>query len=60
MPIITNPSFNTQNQQLVKRPLYLVSIEGLPEPLTTFRPDEVQVIWRGYGLSAYGTTGYGS
>jgi hypothetical protein len=60
MPIMTNPSFNAQNQQLVKRPLYLVSIEGLPEPLTTFRLDEVQVIWSGYGLNRYGTTGYGS
>jgi hypothetical protein len=60
MPIMTNPSFNAQNQQLVKRPLYLVSIEGLPEPLTTFRLDDFQVIWSGYGLNGYGTTGYGS
>ncbi len=60
MPIITNPSFNTQNQQLIKRPLYMVTIEGLPEPLTTFRLDAVQVTWGGYGVGGYGTTGYGA
>lgn len=60
MPIITNPSFNAQNLELVKRPLYMVSIEGLPEPLTTFRLDAVQVTWSGYGLSGYGLSGYGS
>jgi len=60
MPIITNPNFDTQNQQLIKRPLYLVSIDGLPEPLTTFRLDAVQVTWGGYGVGGYGTTGYGS
>lgn len=60
MPIITNPSFNTQNQQLIKQPLYWVSIDGLPEPFTTFRLDAVQVTWGGYGVGGYGTTGYGS
>ncbi|HEV2349011.1 MAG TPA: hypothetical protein VG028_04095 [Terriglobia bacterium] len=59
MAIITNPSFNAQNLELAKRPLYMVTIDGLPEPLTTFRPDAVQVTWTGYGLSGYGTTGYG-
>jgi len=59
MPIQTNPSFNTQNQQLVKQPLYIVSIDGMPEPLTTFRLDQVNVTWGGYGVSGYGTTGYG-
>lgn len=59
MPIATNPSFDTSNQQLVKRPLYIVSIEGLPEPLTTFRLDDQQVTWGGYGVAGYGTTGYG-
>ena len=60
MPIVTNPSFDTKNQQLIKRPLYMVFIDGLPEPLTTFRLDAVQVTWGGYGVSGYGTTGYGS
>jgi hypothetical protein len=60
MPIITNPSFNAQNQQPTKRPLYMVIIEGLPEPLTTFRLDDVQVTWGGYGMSGYGITGYGA
>jgi hypothetical protein len=59
MPIITNPGFNAQNLELAKRPLYLVSIDGLPEPLTSFRLDTVQVVWSGYGLTGYGTTGYG-
>src|SRR5271157_498893 len=57
--IATNPSFDTLNQELVKRPLYIVSIEGLPEPLTTFRLDDQQVTWGGYGVAGYGTTGYG-
>ena len=60
MAINTNPGFNTQNQALIKRPLYMLFIEGLPEPLTTFRLDSMQVTWSGYGLGGYGTTGYGS
>ena len=60
MAVNTNPSFNVQNLELAKRPLYMVSIDGLPEPLTTFRLDAVQVNLTGYGLSGYGTTGYGA
>jgi hypothetical protein len=60
MPIITNPGFDTQNQQVIKRPLYMVWIEGLPDPLTTFLMDAVQVTPGGYGVGGYGTTGYGS
>ncbi len=59
MPIPTNPIFGTENQLLAKRPLYIVRIEGLPEPLTTFRFEDVQVTWGGYGIGGYGTTGYG-
>jgi hypothetical protein len=59
MPIATNPSFDSKNQQLVKRPLYMLVIEGISEPLTTFRLDDVQVTWGGYGIGGYGTTGYG-
>jgi hypothetical protein len=60
MPILTNPGFDQQNQQLTKRPLYMVWIEGLPDPLTTFLMDTVQVTPGGYGVSGYGTTGYGT
>lgn len=61
MPIPTNPSFDRQNQQTVKRPLYVVWIEGLPEPLTTFLLDAAdQVTWGGYGVGGYGTTTYGN
>jgi hypothetical protein len=59
MSIATNPSFDTENQKLVKRPLYMLSIEGIAEPLTTFRLDDAQVTWGGYGIGGYGTTGYG-
>ena len=59
MPIITNPSFDQQNQQLAKRPLYMVWIEGLSDPLTTFLMDVAQVTWGGYGVGGYGTSGYG-
>jgi len=59
MPIPTNPNFDGKNQELTKRPLYLVTIEGVLEPLTTFRLDDVQVTWGGYGIGGYGTTGYG-
>ena len=59
MPITTNSSFDLKNQELIKRPLYVVIIEGMLEPLTTFRLDEAQVTWGGYGIGAYGTTGYG-
>jgi hypothetical protein len=59
MPIITNPSFDQQNQQLAKRPLYMLWIEGLPDPLTTFLTEVAQVTLSGYGVGGYGTTGYG-
>ena len=59
MPIPTNPGFDSKNHRLVKRPLYLVFIEGVPEPLTTFRIEEEYVTLTGYGVSGYGTTGYG-
>lgn len=59
MAITTNPSFNANQQQLAKRPLYVVTIEGIAEPLTTFRLDAAQVTWGGYGIGGYGTTGYG-
>jgi hypothetical protein len=59
MAIVTNPSFDAQNLAPAKRPLYMVSIDGLPEPLTTFRLDAAQVVWSGYGLSGYGGSGYG-
>jgi hypothetical protein len=59
MPIATTPSFDSENQQLVKRPLYMLFVEGISEPLTTFRLDDVQVTWGGYGIGGYGTTGYG-
>jgi hypothetical protein len=57
--LTTNPNFDTANLNLQKRPLYLVIIDGVLEPLTTFRAEEAQVTWGGYGMSGYGTTGYG-
>lgn len=59
MAIQTNPDFDMKNREAAKRPLYLLVIDGLPEPLTTFRLDDAQVSWSGYGLSGYGTAGYG-
>ncbi len=59
MPITTNSSFDLKNQELIKRPLYVVIIEGVLEPLTTFRLDEAQVTWGGYGITGYANTGYG-
>ena len=59
MPIATNPSFDAMNCQMVKRPLYMLILEGISEPLTTFRLDDAQVTWGGYGIGGYGTTGYG-
>jgi hypothetical protein len=57
--ISTNPTFDAANAKLTKRPLYLVLIEGVLEPLTTFRAGDTQVVWGGYGIGGYGTTGYG-
>lgn len=59
MPIITNPSFDLNNASLAKLPLYVVQIEGILDPLTTFRPQDTQVTHTGYGVNGYGTTGYG-
>jgi hypothetical protein len=59
MPIPTNANFDAKNQELNKRPLYLVIIDGVLEPLTTFRLEEAQVTWGGYGIGGYGTSGYG-
>jgi hypothetical protein len=59
MPIPTNSNFDAKNQELAKRPLYLVFIEGVLEPLTTFRPEDTEVSWGGYGVWGYGTLGYG-
>ena len=59
MAIITNPNFDAENLKLTKRPLYLVTIEGITNPLTTFRPEDALVSWGGYGVSGYGTIGYG-
>jgi hypothetical protein len=59
MPIPTNPPWTIENAKLVKRPLYLVIIEGVSEPLTTFRPDDTEVVWGGYGIGGYGINGYG-
>lgn len=57
--IVTNPNFDSANLDLQKRPLYLLIIDGVFEPLTTFRADDAQVIWGGYGIGGYGKTGYG-
>jgi hypothetical protein len=59
MPITTNIPWNTENAKLVKRPLYILTIAGVLEPFTTFRLEDVNVIWGGYGVAGYGTTGYG-
>ena len=59
MAIPTNVQFDANNAALVKRPLYVLLIEGLATSLTTFRPQDMQVAISGYGLGGYGTTGYG-
>lgn len=59
MPISATPAFEAENSKLTKRPLYLLTIDGVFEPLTTFRAQEAQVVWGGYGIGGYGTTGYG-
>jgi hypothetical protein len=57
--LMTNPNFDAANLALQKRPLYLVIIDGVFDPLTTFRAEDAQVVWGGYGIGGYGTTGYG-
>ncbi|HET7842465.1 MAG TPA: hypothetical protein VFM21_12705 [Terriglobia bacterium] len=59
MPILTNPNFEAGNREQVKRPLYVLWIEGIAEPLTTFRLEDAQVNRGGYGISGYGLNGYG-
>lgn len=59
MPVTTNPSFDLNNAALSKQPLYVVQIEGVMDPLTTFRPEDMNVLHTGYGVNGYGTTGYG-
>lgn len=59
MPIPTNEGFQDKNLQLAKRPLYIVTIDGIFWPLLTFRPEDAQINWGGYGIGGHGTTGYG-
>jgi hypothetical protein len=59
MPLSTNPQWELENAQLVKRPLYVLVIENLAGWLTTFRPEDAEVTWGGYGVWGYGTLGYG-
>jgi hypothetical protein len=59
MPVMTNPNFDLNNAALSKQPLYVVQIEGVMGTLTTFRPEDMSVGHTGYGMNAYGTTGYG-
>lgn len=60
MAIQTNSSFDAQNVALEKRPLYVLVIEGVLDPLTTFRPEDWNITLGGYGMNGYGTTGYGT
>jgi hypothetical protein len=60
MAIETNPSFDSQNTALTKRPLYVVQIEGVLDPLTTFRPQDWEITLAGYGMNGYGLSGYGT
>jgi len=59
MPLITNPAWRIENAKLQKRPLYIVVIERLPDWLTTFRPEDWEVVLTGYGIGGYGINGYG-
>ena len=59
MPIPTNSNFDAKNLELTKRPLYLLTIEGVIEPLTTFRLEDAQFARYGYGIDGYGVMGYG-
>ena len=59
MPIPTNSNFDAKNLELTKRPLYLLIIEGVLEPFTTFRLEDVQITRHGYGIGGYGVMGYG-
>ena len=59
MPIPTNSNFDAKNLELTKRPLYLLTIEGVLEPLTTFRLEDIPITRHGYGIGGYGVMGYG-
>ena len=59
MPVTTNPSFDLNNAAPAKQPLYVVQVDGVIDPLTTFRPEDMNVTHTGYGVNGYGTTGYG-
>lgn len=59
MPVLTDPTFDTQNSSLAKRPLYMLFIDGIPDSITTFVPELAQIALEGYGLNAYGKSGYG-
>ncbi len=59
MPLTTNPNWNVENAKLTKRPLYVVVMETIPEWLSTFRPEDMQVTLTGYGVGGYGLNGYG-
>jgi hypothetical protein len=60
MPLVTTPAWNVEHAKFVRRPLYLVVIEDLVEALSTFRPEDMEVVLlRGYGIGGYGINGYG-
>lgn len=59
MPILTNSAFEVSNRERVKRPLFVLWIEGIAVPLTTFRLEDALVTRGGYGIGGYGTNGYG-
>jgi hypothetical protein len=59
MPILTTPDWDRENVNLIKRPFYLVVIGDLVEALSTFRAEDMQVVWGGYGIGGYGINPYG-
>ncbi len=59
MPILTNSVFEANNCERVKRPLYVLWMEGIAVPLTTFRLEDALVTHGGYGIGGYGLNGYG-
>lgn len=59
MPIVTNPTFDAQNLKLAKRPLYVIEIDGVANPIATFRAQDLATAG-GYGIGGYGINGYGS
>lgn len=59
MPIPTNPNFDLENAKLRRQPLYIVVIDGVFEPLSTFRYEDYAVSLGGYGVELYGVVGWG-